>query len=61
MTEALKREDGTLWQFTLKVAGKPFYCRCGCNVFHKPDIGNLDKYRCNACGLNYESVEDDEL
>lgn len=33
---------------TVKIGGKPFYCNCGCNVFHHPD-NNLNLYKCNAC------------
>jgi len=36
----------------LKVAGKPFRCSCGCNVFHHPP-NNSDVYACNACDLCY--------
>jgi hypothetical protein len=48
----------------LKVAGKPFRCSCGCNVFHhpKPDEGEEvddDIYICNACETEYSSAEDD--
>lgn len=31
------------------VAGKPFRCHCGCNVFSR--VG--DRYTCNACGAIY--------
>lgn len=35
----------------LKVGGKPFYCSCGANVFHK---GNkLGLWVCNGCGTEY--------
>ncbi len=36
----------------VRVAGKPFACACGCNVFHHPD-GHTDIFRCNACGSEY--------
>lgn len=34
----------------LKVAGKPFVCECGCNVFWEED----GVYYCNACPNRYE-------
>ncbi len=38
----------------LKVAGKPFRCNCGCNVFHKPrPISEPGRYVCNACDTEY--------
>lgn len=37
----------------LKVAGKPFRCRCGGNVFRK---NILDHYVCNSCGTSYEGT-----
>lgn len=54
-TEPVRLPDGSLENFTLKVAGKPFRCECGCNVFHKPDKAKLEWYKCNACGTVYES------
>ena len=38
----------------LEVAGKPFYCPCGCNVFQKLDPNNPNEYTCNACEATYE-------
>ena len=38
----------------LKVAGKAFYCSCGCNVFKKHNAVSPFKYTCNACGTTYE-------
>ena len=32
---------------------KPFYCPCGCNVFHHKN--DWDIYICNACKTEYES------
>lgn len=37
----------------LKIAGKPFYCECGCNVFHHKD--DWDIFICNACQSEYET------
>lgn len=53
--QAVRAADGTLENFTLKVAGKPFRCACKCNVFHKPDNQDLNLYACNACGQEFES------
>jgi hypothetical protein len=37
----------------IKVAGKRFFCDCGCNVFTKLDdddeLGTF--YKCNGCGV----------
>ena len=52
---AVKLENGELENFVMKVAGKPFRCDCGCNVFHKPDRARPDIYECNACGTWYTS------
>lgn len=40
---------------TLRVAGKPFRCACGCNVFQHPE-GEPDVFRCNACAAEYEAT-----
>lgn len=48
-------EDGTLMEFVFRNSGKRFYCRCGCNVFHKPDKTKLNLYKCNGCRLEYIS------
>lgn len=39
----------------LRIAGKPFRCDCGCNVFHSYRIGwrRRVRYECNACGQVY--------
>lgn len=42
--------DGSLHQYTISIEGNFFFCECGCNVFHKPDDRNLNKYKCNSCG-----------
>lgn len=52
---AVKLEDGKLANFTMKIKGKPFYCQCGCNVFHKPDKGNLERYKCNCCDVEFQA------
>lgn len=54
-TEPVLLEDGTLHNFIVYIEGKDFYCKCGCNVFHKPDRTQLNKYECNSCGLQYEN------
>lgn len=53
MTEPVKTEDGKIESFTLVVGGEDFFCRCGCNCFHKPDKLDLNKYRCNVCDTTY--------
>lgn len=35
----------------LKVAGRPFRCRCGATVFKRFTNG---QYQCNSCGIFYE-------
>ena len=52
-SKAKRYPDGTLFESTLKVAGKRFFCDCGCNVFHNPDSEKPDIYRCNACMKTY--------
>ena len=39
----------------VRLAGKVFYCDCGCNVFHHPkdEYDNRNKYVCNACLAQY--------
>lgn len=39
----------------LTIAGKPYRCECGCNVFHHPDI-DADVYACNACERSFEAT-----
>jgi hypothetical protein len=52
----LLHPDGSLHQFMVKDStGTSFRCECGCNVFHKPDINELEMYECNACGNQYKS------
>lgn len=46
--------DGTIENFMPKIGGELFKCRCGCNIFHKPDRDDPDIYECNACGNWYE-------
>lgn len=53
MTEPVRDERGNLENFLIKVAGLPFKCTCGCNVFHKPDSNDLDLYQCNACETKF--------
>ena len=52
---AVKHEDGSLHNFTVRIKGGNFSCGCGCNVFHKPDKENLDLYKCNSCGSEFEA------
>ena len=41
-------------EFVLKVAGKPFRCECGCNVFHKQKpVEEPEMYKCNCCDTYY--------
>jgi hypothetical protein len=40
----------------LKVAGTPFRCACGANVFHHPK-GMPEIFECNACETLYEGDE----
>ena len=47
--------DGDLHQWTLKIGGRNYRCKCGCNVFHKPDKGKLMVYRCNSCNYTFET------
>ena len=51
--EPLLRDDGDLYQTTLKVEGKSYFCKCGCNVFHHPNKRNLNLYACNACNQRF--------
>ena len=37
----------------VKINGESFRCDCGCNVFHKPDKDNENKYVCNSCYATY--------
>lgn len=53
-------KDGTLENFILRVGGKGFRCRCGCNVFHKPDDTRMEHYQCNGCGLAYDASDPTE-
>ena len=48
-------EDGSLHQFTLNIEGKPYRCKCGCNVFHKPNKEKLMVYQCNSCKEIFET------
>lgn len=51
---AVKLEDGSVEAFVLTVEGKDFFCECGCNVFHKPNIDDLSIYGCNGCNRKYK-------
>ena len=52
----IKLLDGSIKNSTLKIAGKPFRCSCGCNVFHQPDATRPEIYECNACETWYEGA-----
>lgn len=49
-------KDGVLENFTVTIDGHFYRCSCGCNVYHKPDIRNLDLFKCNGCGEEFEAV-----
>jgi hypothetical protein len=42
---------GTPGDTMVWVAGRRFYCACGCSVFR---LISLKVYRCNSCGEEYE-------
>lgn len=42
----IKPEQPMEWNTTLKIAGKPYRCPCGCNVFTKWEE-NL--FECHSC------------
>lgn len=46
-------EDGKIRDFMPTIGGHSFYCKCGANVFQKPDDQQLDLYECNGCGELY--------
>lgn len=55
-SEPVRMEDGSVENFTVrKTNGTLYRCSCGANVFHKPDRENLDIYRCNGCGKEFEA------
>jgi hypothetical protein len=54
--EPLINGDGSLYNTTLKVAGKPYRCECGCNVFHHPDKTDMDLYQCNGCDNRFSAA-----
>jgi len=45
--------------FMFRVAGKPFTCTCGGNVFHQV-TGTTSRYACNACSTTYEAEHADD-
>lgn len=51
--EPVTTEDGKIESFTLKVGGEDFFCKCGCNCFHKPDKTRLNVFECNICQIRY--------
>lgn len=51
----LMGDDGKLECCTLKIAGKPYRCHCGANVFHHPDKSQLSLYECNGCNAQFEA------
>lgn len=46
---ASKTESQDDKQSTVRVAGKPFICECGCNVFTKINMCTYNRYVCNSC------------
>ena len=42
-------------QYMLTVNGKPVWCVCGGNVFHKSSV-DRNVYICNACAQRYEGT-----
>jgi hypothetical protein len=38
----------------VRVEGKRFFCKCGCNVFHEYEDGSIG---CNACETVYKECE----
>jgi hypothetical protein len=55
-SSAERNLDGTLRNFMPRVDGKPFRCKCGCNVFHKPVSKNKQLFECNSCGDRYNGI-----
>lgn len=50
---------------TITVAGEPFVCACGCNVFRLTHAGldhadPVDTYECNACRRCYDAIGPEE-
>lgn len=52
---ALKHDDGRIWEFTLRIGGKRYRCKCGANVLHKPIKDFPNVYKCNGCGSMFET------
>ncbi len=52
---AVKTADGKLDNFMIRLSEKPYRCECGCNVFHKPNKDRMDIFRCNSCGVTFET------
>jgi len=46
--------NNTVKSHMIKIGGKRFYCECGCNCFHKPDLEDEFIYKCNACNSVYK-------
>ena len=38
----------------LKVAGKPYICKCGANLFHHKDDWEI--YHCNGCPRSFRAT-----
>lgn len=53
--QPLLDDQNKLKESTLKIAGKRYFCPCGCNVFHNPDKENLDLFQCNGCHMAFET------
>lgn len=59
MSNLMNKEERKAWDadpyITLTVAGKPFYCKCGCNVFQHIDY-DKSKFSCSNCKTEYTST-----
>lgn len=48
--------NGETQSFMLVIAGENYRCECGCNVFHKPDDTDLNRYKCNSCDIEMDTI-----
>lgn len=53
---AVRTSDGEVESFFLKIGGVNWRCECGSNCLHKPDKENLNLFKCNGCGLEFEAI-----
>jgi hypothetical protein len=49
--KALLKREIVKRDVIVRIQGKLFSCKCGCNVFHEFSDGSLG---CNACEIEYE-------